>query len=630
MNYLSAENLSKTFGDRTLFSELSFGLRRGDKAALIAVNGSGKSTLFRILAGRELPDTGKVTFRDGIRIAWLEQDPQFPKGKTIDEIISFSHTSMTEILHRYEQALHDHSLGNNAATREQLESATSAMDQGQVWDYERRLKQLLSLFRISDTRKQTGMLSGGDRKRLALALALLDDPELLILDEPTNHLDIDMIEWLEDYLSRSGLTLLMVTHDRYFLDRVCSCIFELSRGRLFYHEGNYEHFLEKKAERDEVMQVETEKARQLMKKELEWLRRMPRARTHKSKSRIQAFDTIRQKATGQEKEHEMKLQVNIARMGGKILEINALSKKYGDIKIVEDFSYVFKRGERIGVIGRNGVGKTSFINLITGGEKADSGRIDVGQTIVFGYYRQAGVEFPDDARVIDIVKEISEVVETGDGSTMPVSRFLEYFMFPPETQYKPCSVLSGGEKRRLNLLTVLIKNPNFLILDEPTNDLDLLALNRLEEFLLAYTGCLIVVSHDRFFLDRLTDHLFVFEGDGRIRDYYGIYTDYKFTAERERQDKEKATRPTANSKVENIAKQKTRLKRSFKEQREYEILEKEIEMLEQEKARIESEIGSVVSDYGELNRLSARLGELVGMIDAKTLRWMELDELGRK
>ena len=625
MNYLSAENLSKTYGDKALFEGLSFGLHKGEKTALIANNGTGKSTLLRILAGKETPDTGLVTLRDGIKTAFLEQDPFFEKGQTIDELISTSHSGFSKVIQNYQYAIKADSELHNSETQKKLEKATAEMDHMQAWDYERRLKQLLSLFRITDTSAQIDVLSGGEKKRLALALVLLDEPELLILDEPTNHLDVDMIEWLETYLSRANLTLLMVTHDRYFLDRVCNHILEMSHGQLYYHNGNYEYFLQKKAERDEISQVETDKARQLMKKELEWLRRQPKARTHKSKARIQAFDGIKEKATGLKKEQELELQLNVTRIGGKILEIEHLNKSYGHTKIVEDFSYIFKKGERIGIIGKNGSGKTSFLNLITGNEKPDSGRIETGQTVVFGYYRQTGIKLADDKKVIDVVKEIAEVVQMGDGNTISASRFLELFMFLPEVQYKQVGLLSGGEKRRLNLLTVLIKNPNFLLLDEPTNDLDLLVLNRLEEFLLNYSGCLILVSHDRYFLNKLTDHLFIFEGEGKVRDYYGSYTKYSFEKVQEKRLDEKQNKQQLPE-TQKPVKPKVKTKLSFNEQREYESLEKEIEQLEKEKAEAETLMNSGIEDYEELSKLSTRIGELMELIDTKTLRWMELDE----
>ena len=624
MNYLSVENLSKTYGDKELFSSLSFGLHKGEKTALIANNGTGKSTLLRLVTGRESSDRGQVTLRDGIKLAFLQQEPLFPSGETIDGLISSSHSAVSTVVQEYEKALLAHENDYSVEAQNRLQLATTEMDHKNAWDYERRLKQLLSLFRITDTNKRVDILSGGEKKRLALALVLLDEPDLLVLDEPTNHLDVEMIEWLEKYLSRANLTLLMVTHDRYFLDRVCNHILELSHGQLYDHNGNYEYFLQKRAEREEVKQAETDKARQLMKKELEWLRRMPKARTHKSKSRIQAFDGIAEKATGLKAGGDLKLQISVSRIGGKILEVENLYKSYGSTKIVEDFSYIFKKGERIGIIGRNGSGKTSLLNLLTQIEKPDSGSIETGETIVFGYYRQAGIELPEDKRVIDVVTEIAEVVRMGDGNAISASKFLEHFMFPAETQYKLVSRLSGGEKRRLNLLTVLIKNPNFLILDEPTNDLDLLVLNRLEEFLMNYVGCLILVSHDRYFLDKLTEHLFILDGNGRIKDFYGSYTKYRLNTDK--QASEKASKKKIEVVKPNKEKPKVKTKLSFKEQREYEALEKEIDDLEKEKVEVEAAINSGKLAYEKLNELSHRIGEIIELIDEKTFRWMELDE----
>lgn len=625
MNYLSADNISKTYGDQELFSGLQFGLQKGEKTALVANNGAGKSTLLKILIGRETPDTGQVTLRDGVKTAFLEQEPEFDGNLTVDELIASSHSAIFAVIRDYEHALHNHSVRNDPETQRNLEKATAEMDRSGAWDYDRRLKQLLTLFRITDRSKKTGILSGGDKKRLALAMVLLDDPELLIMDEPTNHLDIDMIEWLEKYLSRSNLTLLMVTHDRYFLDRICNHILELSQGKLYRHDGNYEYFIRKKAERNEKSQVESDKARQLMKKELEWLRRMPKARTHKSKSRIQAIDTLKDKAATPENEKNISLNISVSRMGGKILQLDHIYKSYGNTKILEDFSYHFKKRERIGIIGRNGSGKTSFLNVITGLEKPDRGNIDKGETIVFGYYRQTNPELHPGKKVIDVIAEIAEVIIMGDGTKVSASKFLEQFLFPSETQYKEISKLSGGEKQRLKLMTVLIRKPNFLILDEPTNDLDLLVLNKLEEFLAAYSGCLILVSHDRYFLDKLTDHLFVFEGDGRIRDFYGSYTDYRNRKEQEQRQKEKLQKKsTVGINKTMLPKVKTRL--SYNEQREYTQLEKEIEELEAEKAEAENRIDSGETDYKELNRLSKRIAELIELIDQKTLRWIELDE----
>ncbi len=527
MNYLSAENISKAFGAQVLFSGLTFGLEKGDRTALIARNGTGKTTLLRILGGKEQQDTGEYTFRNGIKVAFLEQLPELENALTIDALILTANTPVISVIRRYEQAVAESSRTHSAASMQLLEAATAEMDRVQGWDYDRRMKQLLDLFRITDTSQQVASLSGGEKKRLALSLVLLDEPDFLILDEPTNHLDTDMIEWLERYLSRTQLTLLMVTHDRYFLDRVCNRILELDRGKLYAYNGNYEYFLEKRVERQLQQQTEIDKAGQLMKKELEWLRRMPKARTGKSKSRIDAFSGIREKAMSRLDEGELQLQVKVPRLGGKIKELKHISKRYDDQVLVDDFSYKFSKGERLGIIGRNGTGKTTFLDLVSGAEEPDNGSIDTGATLVTGYYRQINPDWKPGQRVIDAVREIAEIVELKDGRTISASQFLEHFMFPPEAQYKMISKLSGGELRRLHLLTVLIRNPNFLILDEPTNDLDLFALNKLEEFLLGYGGCLVIVSHDRYFLDKLTDHLFIFEGNGRIRDHYGSYSDYR-------------------------------------------------------------------------------------------------------
>lgn len=626
MNYLSAENLSKTYGEKVLFQDLYFGLDKGEKVALIANNGTGKTTLLRILSGKEATDTGLVTMREGIKIGFLEQEPEMDGELTVDELIYSGNSTILQVIRSYENALLLQAEKHDIESQKQLETAMHEMDHKNAWDYERRIKQLLSLFRINETANKINLLSGGEKKRLALALVLLDEPEFFILDEPTNHLDIDMIEWLEKYLSQANLTVLMVTHDRYFLDRVCNHIFEMSNGQLFHHLGNYEYFLLKKSEREEVRQTETDKARQLMKTELEWLRRQPKARTHKSKARIDSFDEIKEKATGNRAGHELKLQVNTSRLGGKILEIENLRKKYGNINIIERFSYLFKKGERIGIIGPNGSGKSTFLNLLTGISDPDSGNIIKGETVVFGYYRQAGATFSPDKRVIDTVKAIAEVVKMGDGSVISASQFLDQFMFPPESQYKLVGKLSGGELRRLNLLSVLIKNPNFLILDEPTNDLDLLALNKLEEFLANFKGCLILVSHDRYFLDKLTDHLFIFEGDGQIRDFYGSYRDYRIKSEEEKQKNEKQlqTKPVVTVSVKQKIKEKTKL--SFTELREYEQLEKDIQQIETEKAMLENKLSNASSDYESLTKISTRIAELISLIDDKTMRWLELSE----
>lgn len=623
MNYLSAENISKSFGEQQLFEGITFGLARGEKAALIARNGTGKTTLLRILGKKESLDSGAFTFRNGIRVAFLDQEPRLDESLTIDALISTANTTVLNAITQYESVLRRQGDPQTGEAAAELAAATAEMDRLHAWDYERRLRQLLDLFRITGTGQVVGELSGGERKRLALALVLLDEPDFLILDEPTNHLDIDMIEWLEGYLSRSNLTLLMVTHDRYFLDRICNRIFELSLGMLYQYQGNYGYFLEKRAAREEVRKVEAHRADRLMKKELEWLRRMPKARTGKSKSRIDAFHEIEEKARLEEEGGELELKVRSPRLGGKILEIEELTKHFGSLSIIDHFSYKFARGERVGIIGRNGTGKTTFLNLISGVEQPDSGKVITGETVIQGYYRQMGPAWKDDQRVIDAVREIAEVVTTDDGRTISASRFLEYFMFSPDSQYKRIEKLSGGELRRLHLLTVLIKNPNFLILDEPTNDLDLFALIKLEEFLLEFKGCLVIVSHDRYFLDKLTDHLFVFEGDGVINDHYGSYTAYHF----EHESVIKAGTRGGGSVPKPGKKQETvKTKLSFKEKQEYERLETEIEKLEIEKVALELEINSQNLDYESLNRKSSRIGELMELIDSDMQRWMELGQ----
>lgn len=629
MNYLSAENISKSFGDQLLFEGLTFGLARGDKTALIARNGTGKTTLLRILTGKESTDTGEFTFRNGIKTAFLEQTPDLDNTLTIDELILTANTPVLTVIQHYEKVLNDHSENQTVEVEKLLEEATNEMDRANAWDYERRLKQLLDLFRITDTSQHVSTLSGGEKKRLALALVLLDEPEFLILDEPTNHLDIDMIEWLEGYLAQSNLTLLMVTHDRYFLDRVCNRILELSLGTLYQFQGNYEYFLQKRSEREEVRQVEAHRASQLMKRELEWLRRMPKARTGKSKARIDAFEGIKDKANLILESGELKLQVKAPRLGGKILELDGISKRYGSLQIIDGFSYKFTKGERIGIIGRNGTGKTTFLNLISGLESQDSGGIDTGETVVMGYYRQMGQEWKKEQRVIDAVKDIAEVVAMENGRTISASQFLEHFMFSPDSQYKRISKLSGGELRRLHLLSVLIKNPNFLILDEPTNDLDLFALNKLEEFLLSFKGCLILVSHDRYFLDKLTDHLFIFEGDGMIKDYYGRYSGYRHQLESVKKQTSKAIPTGGGDRTDSPVKEtlpKPKTKLTYKEQLEYSRLEPEIEKLEKEKASLEEELNAGTLDYGSLNQKSMRIAELIELIDTKIQRWMELGQ----
>jgi ATP-binding cassette subfamily F protein uup len=510
MNYISAENLSKSFGERILFSDISLGLSRGDKMAMVAANGAGKTSILRILSGKDSPDSGKVALRKGIRVGFLEQEPVIDSEASVSEYVKTAGSEVLQVIREYNGALEIQSAVHSPEADKALALATAKMDHLHAWDYERRMIQVLDRFSITNLDQKINTLSGGQKKRLALSLLLLDSPELLLLDEPTNHLDINMIEWLEKYLQQANITFLMVTHDRYFLDRVCNRILEISDSKLFYHQGNYSYFLEKKTLREEAENTEIYKAGKLMKSELEWIRRMPKARTTKSKSRIDAFYETKEKANSGKRTSELKLNIKMNRMGGKVLELKNLSKSYPGAKILENFSYSFLKGDRIGIIGKNGVGKSSFLNLLTGNEKSDSGSIDSGETIVFGFYKQDGIIVHDDKRVIDVVKDIAEIIMLNDGKSLSASQFLQHFMFPPEMQYSLVSKLSGGERRRLYLLTILIKNPNFLILDEPTNDLDIITLNKIEEFLSGFGGCLILATHDRYFLDKLVDHIFIF------------------------------------------------------------------------------------------------------------------------
>jgi ATP-binding cassette subfamily F protein uup len=629
MIYLSVEGLSKQYPEQLLFENLRFGLKKGDKIGLIANNGTGKSSLLKILAGKELADEGTVYLRDDIKLAFLEQIPEFDESLSINDFIDGSHTDVLEIIRNYEEALALQSEHYSEQNQKLFEQASLKMDQVHGWDYERRLKQLLARFNITDLNLPIRSLSGGQKKRLAMAMALLDEPDLLIMDEPTNHLDIEMIEWLEKYLSQSSLTLLMVTHDRYFLDRICNHILELENAKLYHHKGNYAYFLEKRAERETVFKTEVDKAGKLLKKELEWMRRSPKARTTKAKSRINSFYEIKDKASKKTSKDELRLDIKMSRIGGKILEMKNVSKSFGDLKILEGFTHTFKKGERIGIVGKNGVGKSTFLNLILGTQKQDSGKINIGDTTIFGHYSQDGLQLKKDQRVIDVLKDIAEVITLGDGSKLTASQFLQHFLFPPKMQRTFVSKLSGGEKRRLYLLTVLITNPNFLILDEPTNDLDLLTLNKLEEFLESFNGCLILVSHDRYFMNKLVDQLFIFEGDGKIRGFLGTYADYreiKKTENKEvklKQSKDKnAEKPSEPKKDEGVKR-----KLSYHEKREYEGLEEEIEALETEKQELEELFNTGLSEYEEIEKASARIGEIIKLIDEKTLRWMELDEI---
>lgn len=624
MNYISVEHLEKNLGERILFTDLNFGLSKGDKMALVANNGTGKSSLLRIMTGKDAPSNGKVVFRNGVRFGYLEQEPDFNETVSIKELIRTANSEMLEIISNYHDLLEKQDGSFTQQDQNALDEAMAKMDEFGAWDYERRLNEILTKFEIEDQNQLVSTLSGGQKKRLALALALLDEPDVLILDEPTNHLDVAMIEWLEQYLNRSGLTLFMVTHDRYFLENVCNVILELHHGKLYTHHGNYSFFLQKRAEREEVNRIEIEKAGKKVKTEIDWIRRMPKARGTKSKARIQRFHDTKAISQSGVKDQELKLQVKMSRVGGKILELKKVYKSYGDLQIIKGFDYTFKKGERIGIVGPNGVGKSTFLNLLCGLEKPDSGKINTGDTVVFGYYNQQGLSFEPDMKVIDILREYAEVIELGDGSKLTASQFLNHFMFPPAMQHSPVSKLSGGEKRRLHLMTVLIKNPNFLILDEPTNDLDLLTLNKLEDFLLQFGGCLIIVSHDRYFMDTLVDHLFIFKGAGEVKDFNGSYQDYQEYMEAEAEVEVEVEEKVDWKKQQKKEEVKTKL--TFKERYEFEQLGEEIETLEEEKRAIEAFLSSGETDYNLLQEKAERLEVVIQELDDKGMRWLELSE----
>ena len=567
----------------------------------------------------------------GVDIDFLEQEPVLDDSMTISEFIAQGESDMVQLVRNYETAAKQQARDFNRDTQKAFEEAAAAMDAANAWDYEQRLEQVLGKLDIHDLDQSIASLSGGERKRVALAFVLLDDPDLLILDEPTNHLDVDMIEWLEEYLKQTQITLLMVTHDRYFLDRVCNHILEIDGGNLYHHNGNYEYFLIKRAERQEIERREAHKAKQLYKQELDWMRRSPKARTSKSKSRIDDFYDIKDKAESGRDDPELRLQMDMHRLGGKILELKNVSKSYGDDVILDSFYYTFEKGERIGIIGKNGAGKSTFLNIITGEEPADGGKVRSGETVVFGHYKQQGLDFDEGQRVIDVIEEVAKVVELSNGKKISASQFLEHFMFTPEMQYTPVAKLSGGEKRRLGLMMVLLKNPNFLILDEPTNDLDLLTLNKLEEFLLGFGGCLILVSHDRFFMDKLVEHYFVFEGDGSIRSHHGTYEEYRELkareeAEQKKEQREAAVREKKVADPDPNPKSKSSKKLGYMEKREYEKLETQISELEKKKEALETEISSGSLGHKELQEKSNTYSELTETLETKTQRWFELAE----
>lgn len=616
--YLQVDNLTKSFGDLVLFENISFGIAEGQRIGLIAKNGTGKTTLLNILSGKEGYDNGNIVFRRDLRVDYLEQDPKYPEELTVLEACFHHGNSVVELIKEYEHCM-------ETEGHPGLEDLLVRMDHEKAWEYEQKAKQILSQLKIRNFDQQVKHLSGGQLKRVALANALITEPDLLILDEPTNHLDLDMTEWLEDYLRRTNLSLLMVTHDRYFLDRVCSEIIEIDDRQLYQYKGNYSYYLEKRQERIEAKSVEIERANNLYRTELDWMRRMPQARAHKAKYRQDAFYEIEKVAKQRFNNDNVKLDVKASYIGSKIFEADHLYKSFGDLKILDDFSYIFARYEKMGIVGNNGTGKTTFIKILMGEVQPDNGTVDIGETVRFGYYSQDGLQFDEQMKVIDVVQDIAEVIELGNGKKLTASQFLQHFLFTPETQHSYVYKLSGGERRRLYLCTVLMRNPNFLVLDEPTNDLDIITLNVLEEYLQNFKGCVIVVSHDRYFMDKVVDHLLVFNGQGDIRDFPGNYSDYRDWKEAKSQ-KEKETEKSQEEKTARVRLNEKR-KMSFKEKREFEQLEKEIAELETEKALIEEQLCSGTLSVDELTEKSKRLPEVNDLIDEKTMRWLELSEI---
>ena len=618
MSYLQANLLSKSYGDIELFKEIDLNMNADSRVALIARNGAGKTSLLNILAGKDAPDTGTVMLMPDVRVGYLEQDPDFDPELTAFQAVFSSSEEMVQVISDYEQAI-------VSGDKKILENAAERMDHMQAWDYETRIKQILGRLKITWLDLPVGQLSGGQKKRIALANLLINEPELLLLDEPTNHLDLDMVEWLEDYLRKTRSAFLIVTHDRYFLDRVCNEIIELDKNGICNYKGNYSYYLEKRAERMIQQQVETEKAKNLYRTELEWIRRMPQARGHKAKYRVDAFDDLKTKAHRRHDEKNMELNVKSTRMGGKILVLEHVKKRFGDTVILNDFSYTFSRNEKLGIIGKNGTGKTTFLNIITGSEPVDAGTTDTGETIVYGYYRQSGIDFKPGQRVIEIVKDIAETVTMGDGRTVSASQFLTEFLFPPEMQYTPVEKLSGGEKRRLYLATILIQNPNFLILDEPTNDLDIVTLNILEDYLKSFKGCLLIVSHDRYFMDKLVEHIFVFEGEGEIKDYTGNYTEYRNLKLEQEAEEIRNIQPKKPEEPKSSP-EKSKNKLTYREKKELEELEASLVTLEDEKAGIEELLSAGTASHDDVMKASTRIAELLAEIDEKTNRWLELSE----
>jgi len=623
MNYLTLENVSKTFGEKVLFQNLDLQISQGDKIALVAKNGTGKTTLLKVIAGMEAAEgeTAKILIAKDIRIGYLEQDPVFPDGQTIIEAVFDSENKMVVATRAYNEAL------QNPTSDTTLQDALTQMDDLKAWDFEAQIKEILFKLKIERLDQKITTLSGGQKKRLALAKLLIDEPAFIIMDEPTNHLDLDMIEWLEEYLNTAKLTVFMVTHDRYFLEKVCNTIIELHRGKLHKYRGSYSDYLEKKSMRQDNEATVLDKTKKLMRKELEWMRRQPKARGTKAKSREDKFYEIEERATQKMDNEDLQIDIKGARLGSKILEAHNISKAYGAVTLVKDFSYKFKKKERVGIVGNNGVGKSTFLKLLTKAIRPDNGRVVVGDTVVFGYYNQEGIQLKEDRKVIDVVRDVAEFIPLEKGQKLSAIQLLDRFLFSREQHQVYASQLSGGERRRLYLLTVLMENPNFLILDEPTNDLDILTLNILEEFLIHFPGCLIIVSHDRYFMDKLVDHLFIMEGEGKIRDYNGNYSDYRYL-EKQRILKEertaRANRPKAVKAEKPVSNER---KLTYLERKELGKLEKEIEKLEAQKVAIMAQFNDPNLEAKAIEKLSIELGDLGKKLEAKEGRWMELAEI---
>jgi ATP-binding cassette subfamily F protein uup len=619
MNYLSVENVSKSFGEQLLFEDLNFGIEKGQKIALVARNGAGKSTLFKILVGQDTPDGGIIAFNREVRIGFLAQEHGLDDELTILENVFNAKNPMTTAIAAYEKAL---------LNEGDLQQAHDLMDQTGAWDYEAKARQVLGGLEIHDLERVVKNLSGGQKRRIALAKVLIEEPDLVFLDEPTNHLDLDMIEWLEEFLNRSNMTIFMITHDRYFLENITDEILELENKSIYRYKGNFSYYLEKKAEREALEESSREKAMNLFKRELEWARKMPKARTTKSKSRMDSFEELKERVRKNTDPDSLELEINISRLGSKIVELHKVKKSFGETQVLNGFDYVFKTGEKVGLVGRNGTGKSTFLNLITQQLEPDGGKVVIGETVVYGYYSQTGIKLKDGQRVIEAVREVADFIPLKKGKTITAAQMLERFLFPKHMHFNYIEKLSGGEKKRLQLLLLLMKNPNFMILDEPTNDLDVFTLSALEEYLQHFPGCLVIVSHDRYFLDKLIDHVFVLDGHGNVKDIIGSYSKFRQTMDEmekaDRQNKQEQQALPQAAVEESVA--KTKIKLTFKEKFEFDQLEKDIPILEEKKKALEAKLEQSLADHTQLLKVTEELGKVVEELDAKSLRWLELSE----